>query len=205
MLDPAMDEHPARLRRPFRLAPASLAVAGAGLLSVAPPAATAAAPAAPAVADADDPFARTVEAGGIDLRIVIRSTSYAWTITNRVGSSVREVAIPVAHTAGIVPPEGWSYTVEDDVLRLTADRAGLRVGTSMTVSAQTPFDLARVTTGTITVVRLDGETIELAGAWVPGRKRAPVWWLVAGGVAGLGLLHLAVVEVRTRRRRSAAG
>lgn len=161
--------------------------------------------AAGAPADADDPFARTVEIEGLEVRTMIRATGYAWTITNRRGAPVREVSLPVRHTAGIVPPDGWSYVVEDDTLTMTADRAGISIGGSVTLVAQTPFDLARVTFGPMTVSRIGDETVVVNDIWVPGPKRASAWWLTAAGVLGIAAVHVAVVEVRSRRRSLRGG
>ncbi|MHC4810567.1 MAG: hypothetical protein ACYTEV_09390 [Planctomycetota bacterium] len=182
---------------------AALLVPAAATIAAAPsPASPPAVTAAPA--DADDPFSRTVLAEGLEVRTTIRATSYRWRFTNRAGTPIREIALPAFHTAGIVPPDGWSYRLENDRITMTADRAGLGPGRSITLVAQTPFDLARVAAGDVDATRIDGAAVRVAGVWVPGPKRRAAWWLTAGGVLGIAGVHRAAVEGR-RRRRAARG
>jgi hypothetical protein len=192
-----------RLRPGLAVVLAGIVGGAASALGAAPAPVSGGATSAPA--DADDPFSRTVTVDGLEVRTTIRATGYRWTFTNRRGSPVLEISVPVRHTAGIVPPDGWSYELVDDVIAMRADRAGLGTGRSMTLVAQTPFDLARVTTGAVRAVRIGGEPFEVAGVWVPGPKRASAWWLVAAGVVGIGVVHLAVVELRSRRRGGGGG
>ena len=185
------------------LAAALLVPAAAAIAADPPPPAPPAVTAAPA--DADDPFSRTVLADGLEVRTTIRATSYRWRFTNRSGTPIREIAVPAFHTAGIVPPDGWSYRLEDDRITMTADRAGLGPGRSITLVAQTPFDLARVAAGAVDAARIDGAAVRVTGVWVPGPKRRAAWWLTAGGVLGIAGVHLTAVEWRRRRRRAAGG
>ncbi|MBN1846921.1 MAG: hypothetical protein JW810_14640 [Sedimentisphaerales bacterium] len=137
----------------------------------------------------------------VRLAVHIQSNLYSYTLTNRGASPIVAFEIPYYASYSFTAPAGWQIDGASGILKAWTDdpSGGIEPERSGAFSLRVSSQGATLGEATATVRFADGRQARLEGVWAPAAESRRYYFWITGILAGIFLLHCAILRSRPRR------
>lgn len=149
--------------------------------------------------------AEHAEHDGIRITVTVEANVYTWLLENMDAAPITSIEMPQKNCYNQRLPLGWSWEYEDDYFRARTDDPANAIGPGRTGEFTTRVSSTGAVLGHVPIkvgFEGDAQLVVFEPLWGPVRKPISMVLLVALTIAGVAIMHMALLVWLSKRRRA---